>query len=167
MLTGQLQRLREEGSFPQAARRLARPKEAARQIANHRSRACVVFRVRLAFLRNSTAGSCQHRAVTTWAGTPLSRSIVSWAPNDHDNRSGHHQVGLSSSRHRCGGQCDPPSATQATLRAELLSEAAAVSGWDRSPRLGASLVARAANTWSHCSPDAAGLREALCEAAQE
>ena len=32
---------------------------------------------------------------------------------------------------------------------------------------GASLVARAPNTWSHCSPDAAGLREALCEAAQE
>ena len=24
-----------------------------------------------------------------------------------------------------------------------------------------------ANTWPHCSPDAAGLREALCEAAQE
>ena len=31
----------------------------------------------------------------------------------------------------------------------------------------ASLVARTSGTWSHSSPDAAGLREALCEAAQE
>ena len=30
---------------------------------------------------------------------------------------------------------------------------------------GASLVARTAGAWPHCSPDAAGLREALCEAA--
>ena len=49
--------------------------------------------------------------------------------------------------------------------AGILPEAAAVPGRHRGLRLVASLVARTPGAWPHCSPDAAGLREALCEAA--
>jgi hypothetical protein len=49
--------------------------------------------------------------------------------------------------------------------ASIPPEAAAVPGWYRSLRLVASLVARTPGSWPHCSLDAAGVREALCEAA--
>src|SRR5215212_866994 len=87
--------------------------------------------------------------------------------SDYNNRSGYREVGISGSRRRCGGQCCAPSSAQAPLRSDLLSEAAAVPDWYRSLRLVASLVPRAPNAWPHCAPDAAGLCEAVCEAAQE
>jgi transposase len=49
----------------------------------------------------------------------------------------------------------------------FLPEAAIVSDRYRSLRVITSLVARAPGAWPHRSPDAAGLRQALCEAAQE
>ena len=42
-----------------------------------------------------------------------------------------------------------------------------VSGRHRSLRVLAPLVTRAAGTWSHRAADAAGLREALCQTAEE
>ena len=62
-------------------------------------------------------------------------------------------------------QCSHPPAAQATLRAGLFPEAAAVPDWYRSLRLVTTLVARTAGAWPHCAPDAAGLCEALCKAA--
>jgi len=50
---------------------------------------------------------------------------------------------------------------------KFFEKAAALPGWHRSLCLVASLVARAPGSWSHRSPDAAGLREVLCQAAQE
>ena len=60
----------------------------------------------------------------------------------------------------------PPSA-QAALRAGILSGAATVPGRHRSLCFIASLVMRTPGTRPHCSPNAAGLCEALHEAAQE
>jgi transposase len=71
------------------------------------------------------------------------------------------------SRRRCGGQCHLPPSAQASLCAGILREAATVLDWYRSLRFGPSLVAPASGAWPHRSPDAAGLCEALCEAAQE
>src|SRR6266568_5060688 len=85
--------------------------------------------------------------------------------NDHDNWSRHREVGFPGPRRRCRGQCHLPSSTHASLRTGILREAATVLGWYRSLRLFASLVARDPGAWPHRSPDAAGLCEALCEAA--
>ena len=52
-----------------------------------------------------------------------------------------------------------------THRADLLPEAAALPGRYRSLRLVASLVARTPGDWPFCPSDAAGLCEAVCEAA--
>ena len=49
----------------------------------------------------------------------------------------------------------------------ILSEAAAVPHRHRSLRFIPSLVARTAGSWSYGAPDAAGLREALRQAAEE
>src|SRR5271170_4521381 len=86
---------------------------------------------------------------------------------DYDNWSGHREVSFSGSRDRCGGQRHRPPSTQAALRAGILPEAATVPGRYRSLRLVASLVARAPGAWSQRTLDAAGLCEALCEAAQK
>src|ERR1700733_6017933 len=87
--------------------------------------------------------------------------------SDHDTRSRHCEAGLSGSWHGCGWQCHHPPSAQAALRAGILSEAATLPDRHRSLRLVASLVTRAPGAWSHRTADAAGLCEALCEAAQE
>ena len=53
------------------------------------------------------------------------------------------------------------------VRPGVLPEVAAMPGRHRSLRLVAPLVARAAGTWSYRAADAAGLREALCQTAEE
>src|ERR1019366_6921659 len=63
------------------------------------------------------------------------------------------------------GQHPPP--VEASLCPGVLPEANAMSGRYRSLRLVAPLVARAPGTWSHRAADAAGLREALCQTAEE
>src|SRR5271156_5990425 len=105
------------------------------------------------------------RAPWMWALLRLPRFGGATYANGHDNRSGYREVGLSGPRRRCGGSCSHPPAAQATLRDDLLPEATAVLGRCRSLRLVASLVARTPGAWPHCAPDAAGLCEALCEAA--
>ena len=65
------------------------------------------------------------------------------------------------------GECSYSPAAQATLRDDLLPEAIAVPGRYRSLRLVASLVARTPSDRPFCAVDAAGLREALCEADPE
>ena len=52
-------------------------------------------------------------------------------------------------------------------RAGVLSEVATMPGWHRGLRLVALLVARAPGTRPYCAIDAAGLREALRQAAEE
>ena len=49
----------------------------------------------------------------------------------------------------------------------ILSEVTAMPDWYRGLRVIALLVARAPGTGSHCTTDAAGLREALRQAAEE
>ena len=56
---------------------------------------------------------------------------------------------------------------QLKRRSGVLSEAAIMPGWHRGLRLVSPLVARTSGTRPYRSADAAGLREALCEAAQE
>jgi transposase len=53
------------------------------------------------------------------------------------------------------------------LKRRYVLEAATVPDRHRSVRLVASLVTRGPGAWSHRTADAAGLCEALCEAAQE
>src|ERR1035437_4211969 len=60
-----------------------------------------------------------------------------------------------------------PPPVEASLCPGVLPEANAMSGRYRSLRLVAPLVARAPGTWSHRAADAAGLREALCQTAEE
>ena len=60
-----------------------------------------------------------------------------------------------------------PSATEAPECSGVLSEDAVVPGRDRGLRYIAPLVARDDGTWPHRAADAAGLREALREAAEE
>ena len=52
-------------------------------------------------------------------------------------------------------------------RPGVLPEAATMPGWHRGLRLVAPLVARAPGTWPYRAVDAAGLREALRQAAEE
>src|SRR5580658_3399973 len=87
--------------------------------------------------------------------------------NGYDNRSGYREVGFSGPRRRCGRQHSHSPTVKASLRPVVFWEAAAMPGWHRSLRLGASLVARTAEAWPHSATDAASLCEALREAAQE
>src|SRR5262249_60858020 len=64
-------------------------------------------------------------------------------------------------------QCRPTPSIEAPVPAGLLPEAAAVPDWHRSLCLVASLVTRAPSARSHGSADAAGLCEALRQAAEE
>ena len=66
---------------------------------------------------------------------------------------------------RWRGDCSP--AIEASLCPDVLPEAVAMSGRYRSLRLGAPLVARAPGTGSYRAVDAAGLCEALRQAAEE
>ena len=49
----------------------------------------------------------------------------------------------------------------------VLSEAATMPGWHRGLRLVAPLVARTSGAWPYRAADAASLREALCQTAEE
>ena len=60
----------------------------------------------------------------------------------------------------------PPSA-EAPLHPGILPEAAAMPSWDRGLCYVASLVARAQGAWPYRAPDAAGLCEAVRQAAEE
>ena len=53
------------------------------------------------------------------------------------------------------------------IRPGVLPEAATMPGRHRGLRLVASLVARAPGAWPYRAADAAGLREALCQTAEE
>jgi hypothetical protein len=64
-----------------------------------------------------------------------------------------------------GNIAHPPSA-EAPLRAGVLPEAVAMPSWDRGLRQ-ASLVARTQGARAYGAPDAAGLREAVRQAAEE
>src|SRR3984893_11621385 len=85
--------------------------------------------------------------------------------SDYDHRSRHCEVGFPGSRRRCEGRCGASPPDQAALRSGVLPEPATVPGRHRSLCLGAPLVAPTASAWPHRSPDAAALRDALCEAA--
>src|SRR3990170_4241567 len=87
--------------------------------------------------------------------------------NGHNHRSRHRQVGISGARHRRGRQRAHPPSAEAAVRPGVLREAAAMPGWYRSLRVIASLVAPTQGTRPYRAPDAAGLREALCQAAEE
>src|SRR3954471_132037 len=58
-------------------------------------------------------------------------------------------------------------AVEASVRPFVFPEVAAVPGRHRSLRLVAPLVARAASTWSYGTADASGLRQTLCQTAEE
>src|SRR5947209_14737189 len=64
-------------------------------------------------------------------------------------------------------ECNRSSSAQAPVRFAILSEAAAVPHRHRSLRFVASLVARAQSAGAYGAFDAAGLREALRQAAEE
>src|SRR5271169_2971596 len=100
-----------------------------------------------------------------WALLKLPRFGGANYASHHDNRSRYSEVGFSGSRRRRRGHSPPPPSAQTALCGDLLPEVAALSDRYRSLRLVASLVARAPGAWPHRSLDAAGLREALCEAA--
>src|ERR1017187_882631 len=87
--------------------------------------------------------------------------------SDHDNRSRYRKVSLSSTRRGCGRPCDHSPSVEASLRAGILPEAAAMPGWHRSVCVLSLLVARTAVARPHGSADAAGLCEALRQAAEE
>src|SRR5882757_1865122 len=87
--------------------------------------------------------------------------------NGYDNRSRHCQVGLSVARGRCCWPSGHPPSAEAPLCASVLPEAADMPDRHRGLRLIAPLVARAPGARSYCTADAAGLCEALREAAQE
>jgi hypothetical protein len=62
---------------------------------------------------------------------------------------------------------DHPLSTEAAICPGFLSKAVTMPGWHRSLRLVSPLVARAPGTGSHGTTDAAGLRGALRQAAEE
>src|SRR5580704_9054050 len=102
-----------------------------------------------------------------WALIRLPRFGGATYANDHDNGSRYREVGFSGPRRRCRRQCGSASADQTALRVGILPEATTVPGRYRGLRIRASLVARTPGAWSYCAADAAGLCEALREAAQE
>ena len=85
----------------------------------------------------------------------------------HD-RVGHRKVGLSGARRRRERRgCGPAAGSTRAQVLAVLREAAALPGRDRGLRDGASLGARADQARPRGPADAAELREALCEAAEE
>src|SRR5712672_3196503 len=102
-----------------------------------------------------------------WALLRLPRFRGANHANDNDNRSRHRQVSFPGSRRRRWRPGDHPPPVEASPRAGVLSEAAAMPGWHRGLRLVSPLVTRAAGTWSYRAIDAAGLREALRQTAEE
>src|SRR6476646_5552751 len=87
--------------------------------------------------------------------------------NDYDNRSRHCKVSLPGARRLCCWPGGHPSPVEASVRSGVLSEVTAMPDWHRSLRVIALLVTGAAGTGSHCTTDAAGLCEALRQAAEE
>ena len=87
------------------------------------------------------------QAVTTIGLSPPNRCFRSW--------------------HRPGRPSDHPPSAEAALRRSIFREAATVSSRDRGLRCVASLVTPTPGSGAYGTSDAAGLREALCEAAEE
>src|ERR1035437_10538127 len=114
-----------------------------------------------------------------WTAPPPARECHEWGllkpsrfgganhANDYDSRSRYRHIGFSGPRRRCWWPGGYPPSIEASLCPGVLPEANAMSGRYRSLRLVAPLVARAPGTWSHRAADAAGLREALCQTAEE
>src|SRR3972149_10480289 len=86
---------------------------------------------------------------------------------DDNNRSRQSEVGVSSARRRRGRQGAHPPSAEAPLRPGVLREAAAMPGWYRGLRHVESLVAPTQGARAYRALDAAGLREALRQAAEE
>src|SRR5882724_3937202 len=84
--------------------------------------------------------------------------------SDHDNRSRYRKVSFSSARRGCGRPCGHSPSVEASLRAGILPEAAAMPGWYRGVCFLSLLVARTAVARPRCAADAAGLCEALRQA---
>src|SRR5262249_55287550 len=82
-----------------------------------------------------------------------------------DGWSRHCKVGFSGPWRRRRRQCGRPTQGEAPVHRCFLPEAAAVSRWYRGLRIIASLGARTPGTGPYRAPDAANLRQALCEAA--
>src|SRR5262245_16843405 len=102
-----------------------------------------------------------------WAPIRLPRVGGATHANGYNNRPRHCEVGLPGPRSRCCWTCDHPPSVEASLCPGVLSETATVPGRHRSLRLVAPLVARTSSDRPHRSADAAGLREALRQAAEE
>src|SRR6187397_2773831 len=107
------------------------------------------------------------RVPRMWALLRLPRFRGAIHADSLDNRSRHRQVGLSGPRRRCWWPGDYPSPVEASLRPGVLSEVTAMPDRYRSLRLVAPLVAGAASTWSYGTADASGLRQTLCQTAEE
>src|ERR1700752_666084 len=87
--------------------------------------------------------------------------------DDNDNRFRHRKVGFPGSRRRCWRPGDCSQAIEASFWTDLLPEAIAMSGRYRSLRVRSPLVSRAPSAGSYGAVDAAGLCEALRQAAEE
>src|SRR6516164_7200151 len=86
---------------------------------------------------------------------------------DFDNRSRYRQVGLSSAWRGCGRPSGPAPAIETPARLGIFPKTVAVPGGYRGVRLIALLVPRAAGVRACGAIDAAGLCEALRQAAEE
>src|SRR6516165_8327741 len=86
---------------------------------------------------------------------------------DFDNRSRYRQVGLSSAWRGCGWPSGPTPAVEGSARLGIFPKTVAVPGGYRGVRLIAPLVPRAAGAGAYGAADAAGLCEALRQAAEE
>src|SRR5215475_13057032 len=108
---------------------------------------------------SSTRGT---RVPSKWAllRHPMIRRSQGYA-SDHHCRSRYREVSFPGSWCRCGWQGSCPPSAQAALCSDVLSEAATVPGWHRSVCVVALLVTRTSGARSHCTPDAAGLCQAI------
>src|SRR5258708_21366663 len=102
-----------------------------------------------------------------WALLRLPRFRGANHANDNDNRSRHRQVGLSGPRSGCPWSGGHPPPVEASPRAVVLLEAATMPARHRRLRLVSLLVARTPGTWPYRAINAASLREAIRQAAEE
>src|SRR5258705_5344963 len=102
-----------------------------------------------------------------WALLRLPRFRGANHANDNDNRSRHRQVVLPGLRSGCQWSGGHRPQFEASPRPGVLSEAAAMPGWHRGLRLVSPLVTRTPGTWPYRAINAASLREALRQAAEE
>src|SRR6478735_11223199 len=121
-----------------------------------------------ASLIDAVAGSSTGTSVPwMWALLRLPRFRGASHADDNDDRFRPRQVGFPGSRRRRWRPGDCSQAVEASLCTDFLPEAIAMSGRYRSLRVGSPLVSRAPSAGSHGAVDAAGLCEALRQAAEE